>query len=243
MDITAHAALAGALLAGLLGGVHCFAMCGAYLTALAQPTAAPVRLHPRSELVAANLAAHAGRVTTYVTLGALAGAAGGIALAAQWQAWQRMLYVVANVLLLALAFAVARGASLLVPLERAGLRVYAWALPAAKPILARSDLPARFAFGLVWGLTPCALVYGVLPIALLAGSGAEGALVMLAFGLGTLPNLAAAGWLLNRGRRYLGARAARLAGAALIGAFALMGIWRALFVPEALGQGPFCLFG
>jgi sulfite exporter TauE/SafE len=34
------------------------------------------------------------------------------------------------------------------------------------------------------------MVYAALPLALLAGGAAQGALVMLAFGLGTLPNLA-----------------------------------------------------
>ena len=93
----------------------------------------------------------------------------------------------------------------------------------------------------MWGFTPCALVYGVLPVALLAGSAVDGALVMLAFGLGTLPNLLAAGWTLARSRRWFADSRYRYGAAALIAAFALLGLYRAWFVPEALGQGPFCL--
>ena len=57
---------------------------------------------------------------------------------------------------------------------------------------------SRYLPGMVWGFTPCALVYSVLPVALLAGSAQAGALVMLAFGVGTMPNLLAAGWLIVR---------------------------------------------
>ena len=44
-------------------------------------------------------------------------------------------------------------------------------------------------YGLVWGWLPCGLVYSVLIMAFSAASLSQGALVMLAFGLGTLPNL------------------------------------------------------
>jgi hypothetical protein len=93
----------------------------------------------------------------------------------------------------------------------------------------------------VWGFTPCALIYGVLPVALLSGSAGNGALVMLAFGMGTLPNLLAAGWTLAKSRQWFAGRRFRYAAAAIIAAFALLGLYRAWFEPGALGQGPFCL--
>ena len=42
---------------------------------------------------------------------------------------------------------------------------------------------------MAWGWLPCGLVYSVLVSALAAGSATSGAALMLAFGLGTLPNL------------------------------------------------------
>ena len=68
--------------------------------------------------------------------------------------------------------------------------------------------------------------------------------VMLAavlFGLGTLPNLLAAGWLVGRARPWLAHSAVRLAAAALLAGFAGVGIWRALWGPLSVAQGPFCL--
>jgi len=94
--------------------------------------------------------------------------------------------------------------------------------------------------GMVWGLVPCALIYGVLPIALFGGGALEGAAIMVAFGLGTLPNLLAAGWVASRARGVLDARVARVAAATLVGGFAVVGLWRAM-IPGALASGAFCL--
>jgi len=114
-------------------------------------------------------------------------------------------------------------------------------VPAFRPLLRAGSAPARYALGMLWGLVPCALVYGVLPIALFAGGIWQGATVMLAFGLGTLPNLLAAGWVMARARRWLDARMVRYPAAALLAGFAVVGIWRALFGTASLAHGPFCL--
>jgi hypothetical protein len=80
----------------------------------------------------------------------------------------------------------------------------------------------------------------VLPVALFAGGALEGAAVMLAFGLGTLPNLLAAGWLLARARARLDSRAVRWGAALLLAGFAALGLWRALFGPLSRQHGAFC---
>ena len=94
--------------------------------------------------------------------------------------------------------------------------------------------------GLVWGLMPCALVYAVLPLALLAGGAVQGAAVMLAFGIGTLPNLLAGGMLVSRLPRFGHARALRFAGAFAVIAFGLFGLARAFLALDAM-RLPFCL--
>jgi uncharacterized protein len=236
-----QSALIGAFLAGLLGGLHCFAMCGAWIAAVAG-RAETADLVPARRLRVGQAATHGGRITTYVALGAAFGAAGGAAFAVAVAPLQRGLYVAANVMLLTLAFSLVARAPGSAILERAGLAVFRQFLPAVGRLAPRGGLLSRYALGAVWGFTPCALVYGVLPVALLAGSAANGALVMLAFGLGTLPNLLAAGWTLARSRQWFADRRYRYAAAALIAAFALLGLYQAWFVPAALGQGPFCLF-
>ncbi|WP_373020038.1 sulfite exporter TauE/SafE family protein, partial [Thiomicrorhabdus sp.] len=61
--------------------------------------------------------------------------------------------------------------------------------PYAKKLSPIESLPQAWWYGMVWGWLPCGLVYSMLIMALSAGSALDGALVMLAFGLGTLPNL------------------------------------------------------
>lgn len=235
--------LVSAWLVGALGGAHCFAMCGGLLGAISGRDAARSQtLHPVRALVARQAVYHAGRLSTYALLGTLFGAAGATALGiVDMLPVQRAVHVAANVLLLLL------GASLVLrtpgvrALQRAGLASFAPVLNAVQPLLRRGDAVGRVAMGLVWGLMPCALIYGVLPLALVAGGAWQGGAVMLAFGLGTLPNLLGTGVLLAHARRFASAGAIRHASAAVMIAFGVLGIWRALVAPGALAQGPFCI--
>jgi uncharacterized protein len=241
----ALSALIAAFIAGVLGGVHCIAMCGGFVAVLAGSTtrsqgAAPLR--PAAAIAWRQLPHNVGRVATYTLLGALAGGLGAAALtAAEWLPLQRALYVVANVFLLAVGLAIAGRTAEIAWLSRAGGALFARLTPAIRPLLERDSPAARVMLGMIWGLVPCGLVYGMLPIALFAGSAPAGAAVMLAFGLGTLPNLLAAGFVAARARPWLKSRGLRYAAAGLLIAFAAIGLARALFGPLAHGQGPFCL--
>ena len=188
-----------------------------------------------------QLTYHAGRLTTYMVLGAAFGAAGTAALqSASLLPVQRAMYVAANAFILLLGLNFVTRAAGIAWLQTAGARAFGAALPALRPLLRQPGPAGRIALGLVWGLMPCALVYSVLPLALFAGGAWQGAALMLAFGVGTLPNLIAAGLLLGRARRFFDRAALRRAAAALLVTFALVGIYRALFVPDALAAGPFC---
>jgi uncharacterized protein len=199
-------------------------------------------LLPARAIVRRQLGYHAGRLATYMLLGAAFGAAGAAALqAADLLPVQRAMYVIANVFLLILGLSLVTRMKGVVWLQRVGAGAFGAALPVLRPLLQRPGPIGRVALGLVWGLVPCALVYGVLPIALFAGGVWQGAAVMLAFGLGTLPNLAATGFLLDRTKSLVGRATARRAAAVLLMGFAVAGIYRALYLPDTLAQGPFCL--
>jgi uncharacterized protein len=234
--------LIGAWLAGTLGGAHCVAMCGGFVAAMAGAARGAAALLPARALLRRQLAYNGGRITTYAALGAAAGGAGGALLAlADWMPLQRALYLVANLFLLALAIGIVWRTHGVAPLQRVGSALFGKLLPAVRPLLAANSLPARYALGMIWGLVPCALTYSVLAIALFAGGVLEGAAVMLAFGLGTLPSLLAAGWIASRASAWLERRVVRRAAAALLAGFAAVGIWRALAGTASLAQGPFCL--
>ena len=244
----AASALIGALLVGLLGGVHCLAMCGGFMAAISVRDGdaggrGTFALLPAGVIARRELGYHAGRIGVYVLLGAAFGAAGASALRAfDPVPVQRTLYVMANGFLLLLAASLVTRSLAVEGLQRIGARAFGAALPALRPLLQHPGTLGRVSLGIVWGFVPCALVYGTLPLALFAGSAAEGAAVMLAFGLGTLPNLFAAGLVLSRARSLLARPVWRTAAAVLLAGFAALGIYRALHDPAALAHGPFCLF-
>ncbi|MET0204437.1 MAG: sulfite exporter TauE/SafE family protein [Casimicrobiaceae bacterium] len=239
----AQTALIAAFIAGLLGGLHCAAMCGAFVAATATPAVAGCRpLLRRRTLVARQLAGHAGRLFTYAVLGGALGAGGGAAFALALGPAQRVLYVVANLALIALALSMTHRALRAAPLaERAGLRLFRHVAPAATRFAARAPVLGPLALGALWGLTPCALVYGLLPVALLSGSAGNGAAIMLAFGLGTVPNLLAAQWVVARARRPAASSRWRFAAAIVVAAFGAIGVYRGLLVPDAFASGVYCI--
>ncbi|WP_303901595.1 sulfite exporter TauE/SafE family protein [Thiohalomonas denitrificans] len=185
--------LAAAFLAGLLGGVHCIGMCGGIVGALGLGLPASVR-QQRYGVLPYLLGYNAGRLISYTLAGALFGGVGVVAanLLAVNQA-QQVLQFVAGIFMVALGlylggwwFGIAR-------LERAGGGIWRRLEPLGRKLLPVRTLPQALALGLVWGWLPCGLVYSILIWAIAAGSAVEGALLLLAFGLGTLPNLLAMG--------------------------------------------------
>lgn len=156
----------GAALAGLLGSPHCVGMCGGFAAACAHP--------------AGHAAAwHAGRLLTYATLGALAGAFGAILPLHGWA-------IDVFALSLTLVFALSLGGWLpaLSP-KVPGLQAF------AASALRRGGTVGALGLGAATGLLPCGLVYTALSVPVASQDPAIGAASMVAFGLGTVPVLAA----------------------------------------------------
>ena len=122
-----------------------------------------------------------------------------------------------------------------------GLSAFAILLPWASPLTRGSRAAGRFALGAVWGLIPCALVYSMLPLALFAGGAWQGGAVMLAFGLGTLPNLLAAGLAVGTLRAALARRGVRLGAGLAVAALGCFGALRTPGLIEHVKQGIACI--
>ena len=191
--------LLAALVAGLVGSPHCLGMCGAFAAAAGRPAAGGRRA--RLVVLGARSGAwlwHAGRLSTYATLGILAGAVGAVLPGPRW-----VPAALSATLLLWFA------ASLAGVVPAAGARVPGLARVSGR--VARQDgLVWRYLFGAATGVLPCGLVYAGLSLAVAAATPLEGALVMLAFGLGTVPALALLSTVVRRlalgtvaGRRVL----------------------------------------
>ena len=177
-------------LVGLLGGTHCVGMCGGIVGALSMGGPARWSLH---------LAYNAGRILSYGLAGALAGALGAASLGLEGQVPVRIvLYVLANLMLVALGLYLLGATRALAFTEQAGQALWRRIQPLTQRFLPARGVAQAFPLGLLWGWLPCGLVYSALASALTAGSAERGAAMMLAFGLGTLPNLLLAGIVLAR---------------------------------------------
>jgi hypothetical protein len=89
----------------------------------------------------------------------------------------------------------------------------------SRPLIPVKTTARAFMLGALWGWLPCGMVYAALLLALSSASAPAGAGVMLIFALGTLPSLAAVGYVARRLRyRPENRRLRRVAGFALAAA-------------------------
>lgn len=226
-------------LIGLLGGVHCAGMCGGIVSALSLQT--PGAAATSGPAWTVHLAYNLGRISSYAIAGALIGALGSLGLLLEnWLPVQMTLYVAANLMMVALGLYLTGVTRMLAFVEHAGQRLWQRVQPATRRFLPVRGAAQAFPLGMLWGWLPCGMVYSVLAMTLLSGSAARGAAIMLAFGLGTLPNLLFAGLLLARFRSILQGRALRLGAGLIVAAFGIWGLFNATALGGRLWQGVVC---
>ena len=167
-----------ALLMGALGSAHCALMCG--------PVAGAICTRPK-----ASFAFNAGRLLTYVGLGAAAGAFGAMA-----PVFAVALRPLAAVALVLFGLHLAGVSTLFSKVEKLGLPLWRKLAP-----LTAKALPTTV-LGAVWGFVPCGLLYAALTLAASSGGALSGAIVSLAFGVGTLPAMLAVAKVARRVLRF-----------------------------------------
>ena len=186
--------------AGLLLSMHCVGMCGGFVALLTTATAsAPAAPRPASPaLLRPHLLFHAGRLASYASLGALAGALGSLsALFARAGRGQALLMIVAGAALGLIGLAVL-GLLHWDPLRANAVVPMAWVRRGLCRVLRlpRAWLPVPY--GALLGLLPCGLIYAMLIRAAATASAWRGAAVMASFGAGAVPALL----LVAYGARY-----------------------------------------
>ena len=166
-----------AILLGLLGSLHCAAMCGPLQLAL------PVLPGGPGRIVAGRLLYQLGRIATYCLLGLDAGLAGKSLLLAGLQRW---ISISLGVVILA-GFFLSRRVALSAPVVRAVARLKA----AMGSQLRQRSLRSLALLGALNGLLPCGLVYVAMAGAVARDTLPAAVLFMAAFGLGTTPTMLA----------------------------------------------------
>lgn len=225
-DFAAESIYLTALLVGLLGGVHCLGMCGGVVGTLSFSVPIQVQKSPM-RMTWYQLSYNLGRLSSYALIGALFGFLGSQLISFNDIApIQASLQIVAGVFMIVLGLYLANWWFGIVWVEKAGQGLWYKIKPLAQKLLPVKNLPHGFLYGLFWGWLPCGLVYSMLIMAMSSGSAVSGGLVMLAFGLGTLPNLLLMGsfaFFFTRLSQNIVVK--RIAGSSVI----LMGLWQISF--------------
>ena len=171
---------------------HCIGMCGGIV--IAYSSTKIDAQDNKSKQAISHLLYSAGRITTYTILGAMFGFLGGVV----------MFNNLANGSLLILAglFMVLAGLSLsgkikFLTLIEHSLSSSSWYKDIFRQLLQTKSLFSFFALGMLNGLLPCGLVYFFAVTAASTGSALSGALVMLIFGLSTIPALFSLGFFVG----------------------------------------------
>ncbi|UCD34161.1 MAG: sulfite exporter TauE/SafE family protein [Nitrospiraceae bacterium] len=172
-----------ALSTGFLGGFgHCIGMCG--------PVIASCTIHQSAPLITGRCIPHvlynAGRITTYMFIGAVMGLTGSfINVAGSMSGFQNAVALIAGLLM------VIMGMNITGLIGRTGWLDHhgGFVIKAGTQLLHENSLWRYLPLGALFGFLPCGLSYAAFMAAAGTGSLLRGMLLLLFFGLGTVPAL------------------------------------------------------
>ena len=194
-------------------------MCGGLMMAVGMQLPQPKWLY----LLTYNL----GRISSYALAGALVGSLGQASSVLEFiLPIQQILFLLSSLMLLLLGLYIANLWHGLLLIEKLGGRLWVRVEPWARKLLPIQHLPQAFFAGMLWGWLPCGLVYSVLIGALASGSAQNGAIMMLMFGLGTLPMLISLGFASAKLKPVLQSERLRMICGGMIAMFGIMGLYR-----------------
>lgn len=224
--------------AGLIGGLHCIGMCGALSVMLSGKSKKKTDSHipiipihqtkeisrPKNKWLVFQL--HAGRLFTYMLIGALFGWLGAASFGLQqfisvhllWFVLGNLALVLLGLHLLGLRWTHFLPNMLLLPMRSF-----------AKFITPSTEKIQRFPFlvGMAWGALPCGLLFGIAPFAIFSGQAWSGAVLMLIFGLTALPHLLLSYGMITYIQKNPAMKIFKITIAASLIAIGLLGFWYA----------------
>jgi hypothetical protein len=173
-----------AFVIGLLGSGHCIVMCGGISTMLTTAISKEIN-HKTYRIV---FAYNFGRIASYSVIGALVALTSSMA-AKNIGVPISALKTIAGIFLILLGLYLGQWLMWLSHVEHIGKKLWQYISPNTKKFIPIKNTRSAFALGALWGWLPCGLVYSTLTWALASANVVNGALIMLFFGLGTLPAL------------------------------------------------------
>ena len=172
-------------LVALLGSVgHCIGMCGGFVVAYSTSKIGPD--HSKFFQTFAHTLYSLGRIVSYMFIGALFGYLGSQISFSMTS--KGVLFIIVGILMILIGISLSGKLKFLTVIEHslAQSRIFKKLF---KSVIQSKSLVSFFYMGILNGLIPCGLVYFFATAAIASGSAAMGAVVMLVFGLATVPAL------------------------------------------------------
>ena len=221
--------LVGAFLVGIMGAGHCIGMCGGLVGALSANIPQKNGSNTLVEQLGYLFSYNSGRIISYATAGALVGlSTNALGLLFDVDLYLLILRIIAGLMMIITGLYIAQIWSGVVQIERLGKGLWKLVSPLANRFIPIKSIPQAFIAGGLWGWLPCGLVYSMLTWAVSAGNALDGALIMAAFGLGTLPALLSAGVAASTFSRWVQKSAVKKVSGMLLIAFGLQTLYVAI---------------
>lgn len=186
-----------ALLMGLFSSLHCIGMCGSIIGSLTFSLSPEIR-QDKKRLFPFILSYNAGRITSYGIAGATVGLLEVLITLPLGEAHgHRLLQILSALIMTGAGLYIAGWFPRFAYIEKLGLHFWRKIEPFGRKLIPVKDCKHAYLFGMVWGWLPCGLVYAALALTVASGSIFQGALTMVAFGLGTLPAVMGVGIMIS----------------------------------------------
>ncbi|WP_299804885.1 sulfite exporter TauE/SafE family protein [uncultured Shewanella sp.] len=212
--------LIGAFIVGVMGAGHCIGMCGGLVGALSANMPKTPGGNALVSQLGYLLSYNTGRIMSYAIAGALiGGSASALGVLFDADSYLLVLRVFAGLMMIVTGLYIAQIWAGVVQIERIGKWLWQYISPIANKFIPIKNRSHAFIAGALWGWLPCGLVYSMLTWAVAAGNPLEGALIMLFFGLGTLPALLSAGIAASSFSRWVQKKTVRIVGGLTLIAF------------------------
>lgn len=182
---------------GLFSSMHCIGMCGSIIGTLTLSLSPDIR-NNKTLLLPFVLNYNLGRITSYTIAGALAGIVGALMVMPFGGVHgHRILQLLSALVMMSAGLYIAGWFPRFAYIEKIGTRFWKKIEPFGRKLIPVKNHTHAYLFGMVWGWLPCGLVYSALALASTAGDISKSALLMLAFGVGTLPAVMGVGIMTN----------------------------------------------
>ena len=219
--------LLAAFMVGLLGSTHCIGMCGGIVGALTMGLPENTRRSPFS-LLPYLITYNSGRLISYSLAGLLVGLMSNTVSDFFQMGRFPVGGIVGGLFMVALGVYIGGWFQTLAPLEKLGSHFWRRIEPFGRRFMPVKSPLQALGLGFFWGWLPCGLVYSTLAWAATSGDPVQVMLMMLAFGLGTLPMLLLMGTFAEKLQRFTRNKWTRYVAGILLIAFGAMVLTKAL---------------